>query len=288
MEEIANNIFIENSYQGIVLAVLKLKRGLVMVDAPFRFEDQQSWRASLVNLGDSSDKLLVMLDTHIDRTMGIRGMQYNVLSHENAVEIMQNRSTTARGQDIDAGADWKPCDLPISIRWAVPNITYSKKVSIYWDDEPITLTHQPGAHLAGSWLRYEAEKVIFVGDSVVLNQPPFIAWSDLDHWLAELTWLGSNAFEGYKIVSSRNGLVRSKSIEKMINFLMRVKEVVDDLDVNEILVKQIVSAVPSLLQKLSFNRNLTELYKNRLIWGMEQYIRRHYPEENKTLKEEEV
>lgn len=280
MEEIANNIFIEQSYPGVVLAVLKLSHGVLMVDAPFRVEDQLTWQAKLMSLGGGVDRLLVMLDTHIDRTLGIRAMETNVLGHENAVEIMRNRPTTARGQDSDAGADWEPFNLPVSIRWAVPDMTYSDQVKIYWDEAPVVVTHQPGSHFAGSWLLYAAEKVIFVGDSVVLGQPPFLAWSELDRWLEDLAWLGSDEFKGYKIVSSRNGVITKRYVEKMAHLLTQIKAVVEDLAGNNNRMDAIIKAVPLLLKKLNFDKELKELYENRLIWGLEQYLRRHYPEKN--------
>jgi glyoxylase-like metal-dependent hydrolase (beta-lactamase superfamily II) len=207
-------------------------------------------------------------------------METNVLGHENAAEIMRNRPTTARGQDNDAGADWEPFNLPVSIRWAVPDMTYSDHVTIYWDDAPIIVTHQPGSHFAGSWLRYEAEKIIFVGDSVVLGQPPFLAWSELDRWLEDLAWLSSDEFKGYKIISSRNGLITKRSVERMANLLGQIKEVVEDLAQKSNRMADIISSVPSLLKKLNFEKEMKELYQNRLIWGLEQYLRRHYPEKN--------
>jgi glyoxylase-like metal-dependent hydrolase (beta-lactamase superfamily II) len=280
LEEIAYNIFIETSYPGVVVAAWRLKHGLLIVDAPFRIEDQQAWQSRLNKFDIDQHKVLVMLDTHMDRTLGIRGMAINVLSHNRAVEILENRPTTARGQVLDAGADWEFYDLPVSIEWAVPDITYSDKLSIFWDEAPIVLTHQPGAHLAGSWLWHDAKKILFVGDSVIVNQPPFLAWADLDYWLAELHWLNSERFKGYKIVSGRNGVVKVGAINKLIGFLTHVNHLISDLVGKDNLYEKIVAAVPGLMKDFSFRNEFTEIYKNRMIWGLNQYMQRHYPESN--------
>jgi len=274
MEEIANNIFIESGFPGVVLGVINLREGTILVDAPFRPEDQYYWRSQLTALGVRDNKLLAMLDTHIDRTLGVRSMEINVLGHENAVEIIRNRPTSARGQDFDAGAAWVSYDLPINFRWAVPNMTYSDQLSVYWDDSPVVLSHQPGAHLAGTWLRYDHEKVIFVGDSVVVNQPPFIAWSDLDRWQADLRWLASEAFKGYKIISGRCGIIRVKSIEKMIAHIERIQGVIKEIAAEDCSYDEIADRVATLLKRFSFNKEMTDLYTHRLIWGIEQYIHR--------------
>jgi len=277
MEEIANHIFIESRCCGVVLAVLKLKDGLIIVDAPFKPEDQQNWRAKLKEFRGANKRLLVMLDTHIDRTLGIRALETNVLGHANAVEIMRERPTTARGQDNDAGADWEPFDLPANIRWAIPDMTYSKRVTIHWDDQPVEITHHFGSHLAGSWLQVPAEKIIFIGDSIVLGQPPFLAWSDLDQWLLDLAWLGSDEFKGYQIISGRNGLVKKNAIEKMVKLLSQIKIVVDDLAGENNRIVEIIKVVPSLLKKFTYDKTCQEQYENRLIWGLDQYLKRHYP-----------
>jgi len=278
MEEIAKNIYIETTYPGVVIAALSLKQGMLLVDAPFRVEDSRAWQAQLVHLRGGAKRYLVMLDTHIDRTLGIHTMGTPVLGHENAVSILNARSTTARGQDIDAGADWEPYELPPSIRWAELDLSYEKDLMIYWDEAPVIISHQPGAHLAGSWVRCETEKIVFVGDSVVLDQPPFLAWSDIDRWLVELAQLKSDQFTDYKIVSGRNGIVTIDDVEAMSDYLQQIQSAVSELAESDQLSEEITAVAPDLLEKLTFNQDLRELYQNRLVWGLQQYIQRHHQE----------
>ncbi len=276
MEEIAGHTYLENGFPGVVLGVIRSKRGLLLVDAPFRIDDQLNWRSTLTGLDAGRERLLVMLDTHIDRTLGIRAMEADVVGQENSVAILQNRPTAARSQDIDAGADWEPFDLPPNIRWVMPDMTYSDSLSIFWDDLPLILESHPGSHNAGTWLKVENDSVIFIGDSVVTHQPPFLAYADLDAWLVDLDLLRSDEFKGYKIVSGRNGIIRTRSIEKMRDFLSKVKTVVEKIAANKAPVEDLLVEVPGLLKALSFNKSLTQLYHNRLAWGLEQYYKRHY------------
>lgn len=277
MEEIADNILIGSAYPGVVLGVIRLKDGVLLIDAPFRHQDVHDWCNKITEIFGDADKLLVMLDAHIDRALGIREMGLPVLGHQNAVDIMGNRPAMARAQDMDAGAEWEPYELPATIHWAAPNMTYTNQVFLHWDETPVVISHQPGSHYAGSWVQYEASKVIFVGDSLVLHQPPFFAWSDIDRWIEELTWLGSDTFRGYKIISSRNGVVRKRSIARMIAFLTQVKMILADLAGQEGRQEAIQEVVPSLLRKFSFDKTQLEIYKNRLIWGLDQYLQRHHP-----------
>lgn len=276
MEELARNVYLESDYPGVVLGAIAFKQGLVMVDAPFRPEDQYAWRSALAGLEAGSDRLLVMLDPHIDRTLGVKAMESIVLGHENSVEILHNRPTSARGQAIDAGADWEPFDLPLNIRWVLPEMTYSHTLSIYCDERPVRVTHHPGAHLAATWLQDDFAKVVFVGDSVVLHQPPFLAWADLALWQEDLALLESEVYKGYKIVSGRNGVVRTRSIAKLAEFLAEVKGIAAHAAEKQEPVEALLEEVPRLLKTLNFNKNLTQLYHNRLAWGLEQYYTQHF------------
>ncbi len=286
MEELGKNIYLESGFPGVVLGAFIFKKGTLMVDAPFRVEDQRTWRTVLAGMELSSDRLLVMLDPHLDRTVGVRAMEATVIGHANSGDILQNRPASARSQDIDAGADWEPFDLPVNIRWAVPEIVFSESLSIYTGDHPIYLNHHPGAHKAGIWLQDDVEKVLFVGDTVVLHQPPFLAWADIDLWLEDLALLESDTYRGYKIVSGRNGVIRVRSIGKLREFLTDAKKVFVKTTEKNAPVEALVDEVPGLLKTLNINRTLSQLYHNRLAWGLEQYYKNHFQNSEENSKGE--
>lgn len=287
MEEIAPNIYLEDGYPGVVLSACKFKNTLLLVDSPFRPEDVRSWRASLASLNASPERILMMLDTHIDRTIGIRAMDSIVVGHENAMEIIQGRPTSGRGQDLDTGAECEAYELPSSIRWVMPAMTYSNSFTMYFNDLPMVISHRPGGHLAGSWVEYEAEKLLFVGDSVMVNQPPFLAWSDLELWLEELSPLLTDSYKGFKIITSRNGVVRAKTVERWILFLTRIKETIENIVSSGGQCQDLLAAVPELLKRINFTKNFTETYENRLKWGLEAYYRRHFLTVDQSQKHED-
>jgi len=278
MQEIARDIFIEESYPGVVLGALKLNGGVILVDAPYRNEDLLSWRSQINNLRDGSNQLLVMLDTHVDRTIGIHGLEVTVLAHHDAIEIMNLRLSSSRSQDIAPGLNWENKELPGNIRWVVPEMTYTGQVNICWDETPVVVSHQPGAHLAGSWLRDESEKIVFIGDSIITNQPPYIGWADLDIWMDELDWLRSDDFKDYTIVSSRQGEIGQESIETMQEMLTAIKMQVEDIARKKDRVDALKTSSAALLNKFKYDLFTKDRYIDRLIRGLEKYLLRHYSE----------
>lgn len=275
MEEIANNIFIEQSYPGVVSSVLKLNHGLLMVDGPFRADDYQVWHQKIVNLGGGIGRLLIMLDTQKDRLVRTPLVEIPILAHENALEMIQDTPTISRTSEMKPGIDTELNDLSQNTRWYMPDMTYQSQLNIHWDEQPVVITHQPGGHLAGSWVRYDAERVIFVGDSVVIHQPPFLAYCDLERWIDELTWLCSDPFKSYKIISGRNGLVQQRSILKMIDYLALIQSAVDELKMMENPEDGIANWTPQLLKSLSYDRDMADSYRQRLDWGLTKLLKRH-------------
>ena len=278
MEEIANKVFLEDRFPGLVLGAIKLSDGLLLIDAPFRHEDIHAWRTTLSSLGGKPNKILVLSDTHLDRTFGLRGMESLVVGHHSSIEILQNRLSSARPQEIDPGAAMIPYELAINARWMMPDITYTDQISIHLDEDPVLITHHPGSHLAGSWVRFDEAKVLFVGDSVTTNQPPFLAWADLDRWIADIELLASDEFRGYKIISARQGRLYHQSISKMGRILTELRRLVTGLAEAAEPLEVIQKTVPTLLKQFSFDIEMTDLYRNRLIWGLEKYLQRHYLE----------
>ena len=206
-------------------------------------------------------------------------METNVLVHQNAIDIISRKPRNPRCQRKGIGADIERFGIPATIEWKVPSLTYTNEVTIHWDNAPLVVSHKPGAHIAGSWLRYDAENVVFVGDSVILDQPPFLAWSDLDCWLKELAYLESDFFKDYQIIAGREGVVNSGSINRLVEFLNRVKIEVKSLLLQENWRDDLNAVVSILMQYFVFDYQLDALYRNRLNWGLKQYIKNHCPVE---------
>ena len=285
MEEIANNIYIERGYPGIVSSVLKLNHGLVLIDAPLRSEHRQAWQQKLISLRGGIAQLMIMLDAHTDRLLGASTTDVPILAHENALEIINDLPSSARLGEKTSGSEAESIEVPQNTRWVLPDMVYSQALNIFWDDHPVVVTHQPGAHLAGSWVRYDAEKVVFVGDSVMTHQPPFLAWCDLDRWIDELTWLSSDLFKDYQIISGRDGVVSHSDVLGMIDFLTTLNSDVEELSQLENKGDEIDQWVSQVLENFKPDPALSEQYMNRLTWGINKLLERISADHTKTKGE---
>ena len=276
MEEIADRIFIEEGYQRVVLGAIWIGQRLVMVDAPFSHEDGQSWKTKLSHLGTGLDRLLLLLDAHIDRTLTAQAMETDVLIHENALNILNNRSESLKSRELELEPDWTHAELPQGTRFCKPHMTFSDEVLVNGGEDQLIISHRSGAHFSGAWLICESRKLVFIGDSVVTDQPPFLSKSDLPIWNDDLTWLLSDRFADFKIVSGRNGVISSTSIRKMLDFLIEVKEGIEDLQRQDMPLTGAPELSGQLLKKIDFDPKMQDRYDHRMTRGIEQYIKRNY------------
>ncbi len=276
MQSLTENIHIEDKYQGVTLGAINLPRGLIYIDAPPTPESGQSWRADLLDLKCGPEQMLINLDENIDRIIGSRTLNCTVLAQKKVGEFFENRSKTFKAQIKNTGAIWEEIPNLNNIRWEPPQITFTDKITLHWGETPIILEHHPSCNTGAIWAIIPEEKIVFVGDTVLKNQPPFLAKADLPRWLKDLDLLTSEAYQGYTIVSGRGGVCASSTIEKQQNIIEIAYENLEKLASQNAEVEDTEKIIPKLLAPLRFLVSEKEIFTKRLLYGLKEYYLRNY------------
>jgi glyoxylase-like metal-dependent hydrolase (beta-lactamase superfamily II) len=276
MQELANHVYIDTSYPGVTLGAINWSHGLILVDAPFRPEDARSWRSSLLNLGGGVDRLLINLDAHFDRTLGVRGMECTVVGHEKMAEIFRNRPVTFKTQGTETGAEWELHNGLGSIRWVPPEITFTERLLIHWDGSPLSLESHPGPATGAIWAVMPDQRIAFVGDALVPDQPPYLASADLPSWINTLSPLLSPAYQDYLLISGRGGPVAHQQVRRQIVYLEKVHNLVSALAQQKAPPEETASLVPGLMKDFEITPQNEMQFRQRLQHGLFNYYIRHY------------
>ena len=276
MQAIARDVYLENQYLGVTLGVINLSHGLIQIDAPLAPEDGRAWRAALLNLGGSAERLLINLDAHPDRTLGIRAMDCTVIAHGEVAQVFRGRPTTFKAQGEETGADWETFGGLGNVRWAPPEITFSHHLVIHWGDAPVLAEYHPGPSTGASWVILPEVKVAFVGDAILCNQPPFLFSAELPAWIETLKLLLSPAYRGYLVVSGRSGLVAVEAIRVQIDYLNQILAKLEKLAAKKSPPEATENLIPTLLSGLKFPANRQQQYTQRLRHGLYHYYVNHY------------
>jgi len=275
MQQIEHNIYISNNYPGVTLGALTLPYGILMVDAPPHPDHGRSWQASLRSLGGVS-RMLINLDSHIDRTLGVRVLDCPVIAHEKTSTELDTRPAIFKGQNLETGAEWEICDGLSGLRWTKPTVTFTAHVRLEWGEYTVVLEHHPGPNPGAIWVIVPEVSVVFIGDAVVINQPPFLENARLSEWISTLDLLLSSSYKNYLIVSGRSGLINPQNVRDQRAYLKDIQKKLDKLGEKKAPPAATENLIPNLLSRIDFPAERAEQYTQRLRYGLHHYHKHHY------------
>ncbi len=219
--------------------------------------------------------MLVNLDAHPDRTLGARALECTIIAHQKTAQVFRSRPSVFKGQNAESGAEWETYDDAVGTRWAAPDITFAQRIELHWGPPDVILESHPGPTPGSIWAIIPAAQVIFVGDAVLHNQPPFLAYGDIDAWQESLDVLLDN-YRDYTIVSGRGGPVPFEAIRQEQKYLKNVLKGLERLAKRNAPTDDVERLVPGLLDDFSFPKHMEEQYAQRLKHGLAQYYAHHY------------
>jgi glyoxylase-like metal-dependent hydrolase (beta-lactamase superfamily II) len=290
MQTIEPGIFYEDTYPGVTLGALSLPRGTILIDAPLRAEDGRAWRVAMLNQGGGMDRILISLDSHPDRTIGARSLECPVITQQSCAQVFRTRPLTFKSQGMEVGAEWETCTDLGSSRWAIPDITFSELLYIHWGTYDVRVEYHPGPAYGASWVVIPEARVAFIGDAVLVDQPPFLAEADLPAWIETLDHLLSPDYNAYTLISGRGGAVIGKDAHRLRAFLVEVDGILNELWDRNAPVEEAEKWVPKLIKHFKFPANRRDLYEQRLRFGLQRHLLRRYQpvEEFEVLEEDKL
>jgi glyoxylase-like metal-dependent hydrolase (beta-lactamase superfamily II) len=276
VKKIKGNIYYENTFTGATVGALLFSNDTVLVDAPLKPDEGRAWLSELNKAGAKSRRLTINLDSHPDRTLGTQTLDAQVAAHRETVRQFRRRAAIFKALRQESGAEWEETSGLSGLRWVMPRITFNDHVLFHFDDRELRLEQHPGPGPGACWLIVPKEKVVFVGDAVVIDEPPFLAQADISAWLKQLDLLSSRAFKDYTVIAGRGGKATSKDIGELRRFLKGVEEKLRSLAKKKSAAAEIDRLAVKLAEKFKAIAKRKPLYVQRLKYGMQNYFTRRY------------
>jgi cyclase len=225
IQEIAPNIFIETGYHGANVGFVCTGEGVILFDTPTLPDDARAWHQEIRKRTDEDILYIVNTDHHRGHIMG---NQYfptaSVIAHEYAWKEIRSYGDGFRTRLLnlyrerfpEAAEEWGA-----SLNIVEPEITFQGRMYLFRGDKEITLIPLGGHTPATSVIHFPNERILFAGDLVVTDRPPFLSQSNTQEWLRALTYLRKLP---YDILIPGHGEPTSKdATEKMSEFLRLVR-----------------------------------------------------------------
>jgi glyoxylase-like metal-dependent hydrolase (beta-lactamase superfamily II) len=176
---------------------------------------------------------------------------------------------------METGSAWEAYPDAIGMRWAIPDLTFTQHISLHWGGSEIILEHHPGPAAGAIWVIIPANKVLFVGDTVVVNQPPFFSVADLNDWAQSLELL-HGSYRDFTIISGRGGLVGSDDLRSQQRAIRVVAREMERLAKKNAVPEATEGMIREVLNQYDYPLDLKDYYTQRLKYGLGQYYMRHY------------
>jgi cyclase len=276
MQEIAPHIYIETNYVGVTVGAIAWSHGLILVDAPFLVDDIRSYRSSLSSLGIASNMLLIILDAHYDRTLGTRAMDCTIIAHEKVAQVFRDRPISMKTQLENTGSEFEQHNGLGGTRWSAPEITYSQRMVIHSDDHPVVLEYHPGPAHGATWVILPEQKIVFIGDAVIPDAPPFLTYADIPVWIETLDLLLSSQYKNYNIISSRGGMINHRQVKDQLRYLKHIHKELEKIFSRNGMPEDTGKLLPGLLKDFKAPPDRHDQYQQRLTYGLYNYYAKHY------------
>jgi glyoxylase-like metal-dependent hydrolase (beta-lactamase superfamily II) len=228
MQKIAPKVYLENKYIGVNLGLVVIGKELLLVDSPLHTEEVKEW-FNVVS-GRGRPKFLILLDSHPDRVLGSRTLTLPAIAQDQTLQTIREWADTFKGNAHPIGAEADQLRRITGVNNAIPEMTFSERMVIHMGGKEIVFLHRPGPRPGSMWMVIPDLSVVFVGDTVTIDEPPYVGVSVLEPWLNSLDELRGSDMQSYTLISSYGGRIDRKDINHMARFLRKVQSRVEKLE----------------------------------------------------------
>jgi cyclase len=199
--------------------------GVILIDTPMLPDDARLWLEAIRSRTEEEIRYIINTDHHRGH---IIGNQYfpmaTVIAHEFAWKNMKSYGDSFRTRLLnlyrnrmpEAAKEWKQ-----HLKIVEPEITFSGRTILYKGDKEIHLIPVGGHTPATIVVHLPEDGLLFAGDVVVTDRPPFLSQGDTKEWLEALTYLRKIRYD--VLIPGHGELCGKEATENMSEFLRTVR-----------------------------------------------------------------
>ncbi len=220
MEEIAPHVYVEADYALVTVGAILSSEGWVCIDTPPLPRDAKHWRATLQGISDQPIRYVINTDHHRDRVLGNAWFDAPVVAHQAAAEQMLNLGGSFIAQAAEElSANDNELVQIASLKVVPPQISYEKAITLHCGKHRIELVNKPSATRGNTWVILKEEKVVFTGDSIVVDRHPYVMDGVSKEWLDALRLLRLERYSEWKVVIGRGEVTNNTASEPLAEYL---------------------------------------------------------------------
>jgi glyoxylase-like metal-dependent hydrolase (beta-lactamase superfamily II) len=265
-------VWVETGYRLITVGAIQTETGWVLIDTPPYPRDAWHWRETLADIAPLPVLAVVLTDGHRDRLLGTCWFGApTVIAHDETLAQMTALPSTFLDSVIETLAR-TPAEREqfASARLVMPTITFSQRMILHYGACHIALLSMPGPMAGSIWVHLPEQRVLFMGDSLSVDEHPYISGPHTKEWLDNLTELRRPRFAADRLVSGRGPVVDKDATEPLSNYLRLVRRRVQGLYRAGRPRADTASLVPELLTVFPYDPADSENVQRRIKSGLDR------------------
>jgi cyclase len=271
MHKLAPGIYAETTFKGVNVGAVVTSDGIVCIDTPTHPADCRKWRLKLAQFGGQPIRFVVNTDHHRDRTRGNQWFEAPVIAHELTGERMRAMPETYRVDPEEIADDFELAGELNGVRLVPPQVTFAQEAVLAKGGQEIHLLHRPGSAPGAVWVHLPEHKILFTGDSIVVDTVPLFGEANIEQWLENLAAIRKPRFPADVIVPGRGRLTDKSAVKDMMTFLRTARRKIDRLAARRGPADG-AALIPEMLDQFSLSAAEREQAARRLKAGIDRMI----------------
>jgi cyclase len=231
VQELAPGVYIETGFRRVNVGAILTEAGFVLIDTPPYPDDAHAWREMLAAESHKPILAIVNTDCHIDRIIGNGWFDARVIvAHEETIARLENLPPSFMDSAIDSLThNMVERNSFAGVQLRIPTVGFTYRMHVRYGEYSIPLLAMAGPTAGSLWVHLPEQRIVFVGDSVVADQHPYISSPCTKNWLESLTILRRSRFAANWIVPGRGPLVDKDATEPISEYLRLARRRVQSL-----------------------------------------------------------
>lgn len=226
MQEIAENVFVETEYDGVNVAAVKTRRGIIAIDVPSYPRQARDWAMRLHALAPRPIQYIILTDYHGDRIINARWLNAPIIAHEATANKLRSydkrypqtllESLTSRNPENGRELSQSPVEQS--------SISFTKQMQMWKGGTNVQMFALPGPTAGSIGVYLPNTRVLFTGDVVVTNMPPLLCEANTAVWLETIQKLQNWPNPIQHIVPGRGELCDLDATTAVVSYIQAMRQ----------------------------------------------------------------
>jgi len=273
MREIAPNIYVSTEYAGVNVGLFVAPAGAIAIDVPTLPWDARAWREQILEIAEGPIMYVILTDVHPDRLLSAGLMGAPIVAawpaYERASEYTDGfwrGVLESWNRRLAEGSEELTREFVV-----LPEIMFTERLRLQKGGADLKVKHIAGSTPESAWVRFREQRVLFVGDTLVVGQHPFLdAASDTKGWLNTLTDLRRPRFAKTTIVPGRGPICDQSDTRPLSDYIALVRRRARSLLRGDCTRSEKAAVVTDLMPSFPVPEEQSDLIQRRVKAGLDQ------------------